>query len=294
MHADKVVLITGATGNLGKYCCKYFLGLGYQVRALVRDPNNAEPLKQIGIDAIHECSLPHQVDESAFAGDIEALIHCAYDTVFQNKKDSYETNIEGSKRIIALCRKFGVGKFVFLSSLSADAEALSFYGQSKVQIEELMDKSRDAALRSGLIISDEGLFQRMRQLVRMLPVIPIFYGGKQRIQTIWIEDLCKAIHQVISKDLSGIFMVAEENPVDLKTFYRTLGEMEGKKRLLLPFPGTPTLILVRMLEWLGLTLPISSENLLGLKALKSFDVSADLQKIGVSVGSFNDSLQKLR
>jgi hypothetical protein len=54
----------------------------------------------------------------------------------------------------------------------------------------------------------------------------------------------------------------------------------GKRISLVPVPGTPILHLARALERCGMRLPLTSENLLGLKGLIEQPVEPIIAKIG--------------
>ena len=55
---EQTVLITGATGFLGRAACAAFTAAGFQVRALVRNPAAAADLQPIAQGGIFRCDLP--------------------------------------------------------------------------------------------------------------------------------------------------------------------------------------------------------------------------------------------
>ena len=148
---DKTVLITGATGFLGRELCRYFDNQGYRVRALVRDLEKSAVLGQCAKGGFFKCALPGDIDPAAFEGEIAAIIHCAYANSTRDQTLAEEVNIVGSERLIQLSREHDVSRFVFISSLSAHDEAESFYGRSKLRVEGMLDPQRDLIIRPGLI-----------------------------------------------------------------------------------------------------------------------------------------------
>lgn len=284
MKSQEIIVMTGAHGFIGSNCAKLFKECGYQVRSLVRCANQAGEFK---------CVLPDEVDPVAFQGGVRAVIHCAYETRVSKLEQAHAVNVLGTQKILQLARKNNIPKFVFISSMAAHPEAHSFYGKSKWEIECSLDQLSDLVIRPGTVLGMGGVFERTREMIRKLPVLPVFFGKNKRMQTVWIEDLCEGIFQAVSKNLTGAFNIAEGEGVLIPDFYRGIAALDGKSPLLVPFPGHLTLFFLKAVESLGVRLPITSENLLGIKYLKSFDVSADCEKLGIKPRSFVESLKTL-
>ena len=282
--AKKTVLISGASGFLGQALCNHFNAEGYIVRALVRDVEKSDYLVGHSKGGIFKCDLPNNIDEAAFNGKIDAIIHCAYASQAHDQAIAEKINIQGSKRLLKLARENDISPFVFISSLSAHEDARSFYGKSKLRIEEGLDPLHDLIIRPGLIVGNGGLYLRMKTSASKLPIIPLFYGGKQAIQFIHIDDLCNGVENAISKQLTGKFNVAITKAIPIKEFYQQLKASKGKQCHFIYLPGTLSLLVLRFLEFLGLNLPITSENLLGLKHMKTFNTGTDLVRLGIDAG----------
>lgn len=287
------VIVTGASGFIGGECVRHLLSLGYTVRGLARDPDALASNFSGSCMRAFRCRLPDDVDETAFENTPQAIIHCAYDTRFQNPRRAIDTNVLGTKRLLTLSRKSRVKRFVFISSIQSRRDALSIYGKTKYAAEKLLDPNRDLIIRPGMVIGAGGLFHRMRDTIRRSPLVPLFYGGRQTVQTVWIGDLCRAIERAIKNRLAGIYHVAEETPIPIRQFYRGIATLDGAEPHFLPLPGGPVLILLRLMERMGIFLPISSENLLGLKQLRAVDVARDLRKLGVELRPFAESIEQL-
>jgi len=68
----------------------------------------------------------------------------------------------------------------------------------------------------------------------------------------------------------------------------------GKRPRFLPLPGDLTVLALRLAERLGFQLPLSSDNLRGLKRLRAFDVEDDLRRIGLDPRPMRESLARIR
>ena len=286
----RTVAVSGANGLLGRALCEHLAREGFQVRALVRD-TAAYPWKQPGIERFR-LSLPGELDPAALKG-ADVVIHAAYMTRFTNLAEAQRVNEEGTRQLLRASREAGVPRFIFISSTSAHAEAESYYGRSKYGLERELDPARDLALRPGLIIGDSGLFERMRSTIRKLPVVPVFGGGRQVIQTVHIEDLVRGIQAAIERGVTGTLTIAEPGGVTLRELFLSMAAQLGRRRFILPLPYGPVLLALRLVEKLRLPLPVSSENLLGMRALRHVPSEADLARLGLRARSAAESLANL-
>ena len=66
-----------------------------------------------------------------------------------------------------------------------------------------------------------------------------------------------------------------------RRFYRELAALSGQRCRFVRLPGAPALLALRMTERLGLSLPISSDNLLGLKRMQVWPVADDLRAVNI-------------
>lgn len=288
---QNIVAITGASGFIGRHLCAHFAALGWEVRAFVRNPAAAPPAP--GVKQFL-CDLPDQLDLAGLQG-ARALVHCAYMTRFTDLEAARRVNDEGTRKVLAACERAGVPARVFLSSQSAHETAESYYGRSKLALEELFRGPEDVVIRSGLVLgaSGEGLFHRMRDMVRSSRVIPLFGGGHQPIQTIHVEDLCRAIAAAVTRGLTGLFTVAEPRALEMGQLLREIASRLGKRPLFVPFPMSPALLVLRVIEGLRIPFPVSSENLIGLKCLRASDTSSDLARLGVEARDHRRSLDEI-
>lgn len=286
------VVVTGASGSLGRYLVDQLARRGWTVRAFVRDPEAFATLRP-GIPATRFV-LPDTIDESALAG-ADAVVHCAYPTRLTDVAQIQRENDEGTRRLIEAARRAGVGQFVLVSTVVADPEAPSHYGRSKHALETLLDPARDAAIRPGLILAREGqgLFQQMRDAIRRTHVLPMFGGGRQPLQSVHVDDVCEAIARVIERRLGGSFNVAEPDPLPFASFLRLMAERMRVRCFLIPLPFGPVLAGVRAVEAIGVPFPLRSESLLGIKALRKVPVADDLRRLDLRARSAVESLAQL-
>ncbi|KAF0249176.1 MAG: NAD-dependent epimerase/dehydratase, partial [bacterium] len=116
---NPIVIITGANGFIGSNLVKHFYEKGWRVLALV---HNLPTLKLTGVE-YHKYDLSTSIDETIF-DKADYLIHCAY-IKYDSKAsiDSNQININGTKQLISLSKKYRLKHNIFLSSMSAQPEA---------------------------------------------------------------------------------------------------------------------------------------------------------------------------
>jgi nucleoside-diphosphate-sugar epimerase len=289
---EPAVAITGASGFLGRACCAAFTAAGFQVRALVRNPAAAADLQPLARGGIFRCDLPDGIDERALDGGVQALVHCAYETRSASPEQARRVNVTGTEALVRMGRKSGIRQLVFVSSMAAHEDAASVYGKTKYELEKRFDAAADTVVKPATIVGDGGVFQRTREMLRRLPVLPLFYADR-RLQTIWIGDACQGLVRTVERSLAGTVLLAHPESTPMREFYAGLAALEGTRLKVCPFPGDLALFGIRVLERMGLRPPISSDNLLGIRHLRLFDPLADLTRLGLEPLSFQESLRRL-
>ncbi len=274
--------ITGSSGFIGNELVKYFSGKGHQVVLLQRKPPSVllPNCEYVAYD-ITDPALPK-------ADKLDILIHTAY-MPYTKQNNSSRYNIQSTLMLADICKKMNA-QFIFLSSLSAHTEAQSEYGRHKFQLEQQLDTAHCLILKLGLVIGEQGLFSRIRKTVKKSAVIPLIGGGRQAVQTIYIGDVAKAIEQGIEKKRTGIYHLATETVYTMKELFTQIAESARQKPLFISVPYALAEAGISLIETLRLPIPVSKENLYGLKQLKAFNTSPDLEKFGIRLLSLEDSI----
>lgn len=278
------IIITGANGFIGEHLVQYFFENGWHVKALVRKI----PVEIVRDVHYFEYDLEGNIDETVFDS-TDYLVHCAY-LKFDQNKNADEINLLGTKKILDVCRKKNV-KPLFLSSFSAHKDAESHYGKTKLACEKLFDLSKDVVLKPGLVIGKKGLAAELIKTINKSSLIPLIGGGLQPVQTIYIDDLCLIVEQAFERETVGLYHVAETNAIKMKILYEEIAKQLNRKISFLPFPLSLLYFICKMAETIGLKLPVSSENVLGLKHLIKFDTKDDLKKLDITLKNYSESLE---
>lgn len=117
------VLLTGATGHVGANLLRALIEQGDRVRVLVRPgPPNADCSALEGVDVeVAEGDLRDPAALQRAVAGCERVYHCAakVQTIRGGEGDLFETNVLGTRRVLAAAREAGVARVVVTSSLGA-------------------------------------------------------------------------------------------------------------------------------------------------------------------------------
>jgi dihydroflavonol-4-reductase len=111
--------ITGATGFVGANLARLLLERGYQVRALVRPQSRLDNLQGLGIETVEGDLCDPSL--AVLMQDCEVVFHVAahYSLWQSDREQLYNSNVLGTRNILAAARKAGVERTVYTSSVAA-------------------------------------------------------------------------------------------------------------------------------------------------------------------------------
>jgi nucleoside-diphosphate-sugar epimerase len=278
------VLVTGARGFLGGALLHALRARGHPVVAATRNGVCADfPFRTYDLEWE---SLPPDL----FDG-VRALVHCAL-AHSSNPASSADTNVRGGQLLFARAKDAGVRTRIFVSSLAAHEDARSWYGRSKYALEHIVEGGGGSVVRPGLIVGRGGLFARIAEQVRRVPIVPIVDGGMQPLQTVYIDDLTLAVALIVESGERSTYTIAEAQPVAYREFLGELALRLGVRPLFVPVPFGVMNAILALGNLMPLELPVDRDNLLGLKYMKAASSNAaDL--LGRPVLTYRDSLAHL-
>lgn len=129
-HSYKVI-ITGATGFLGRNLAEAFYADGLQVIATGRSLTVGAKLREQGIEFKKADILDLNELDKAFSP-ADCLIHCAGKSGDWGKyKEFHEVNVVGTGHVIEACKKHNIKKIIFISTPS-----IYFTGKDRYNISE--------------------------------------------------------------------------------------------------------------------------------------------------------------
>ena len=254
---NKVITIFGA-GFIGKSLIFQLLQKGYVVKAICRNPylrGNLRSMANIGQLDIKYGDITKSDSIENYFESSDIIINLV-GVLAENSKNKYQqAHVLGPSNIGKLSRKYNIKRLIHVSSIGADIKSNINYQRTKGEGElSLKENFNDVSIiRPSIVFGpDDGFFNVQAKLLKFSPVVPLFGGGKNKFQPIYINDL-----------VSGIIRIFEDNSHKGKTFefggpdimtmkevYQFILRELKIKRLLIPAPIFTASIMAKFIQLL--------------------------------------------
>jgi NADH dehydrogenase len=293
-----MILITGASGFLGRCLVQRALAKGQNVRAMVRRPT---PELDLPADVLYQADLTEPATLAGAVAGARAVIHAAATTseTSPNEELSRRTNVEGTRHLLEACKEAGVRRFIQISSLSAIPANTSVYGRTKFAADEEVRRSGLdwTILQPGTIYGPggRGLFAKMVRMTRgLLPLVPVLGSGKQTMRPIFVDDTADAALACLDepKSFGRTYALGCRDAITFNDFIRGVLRAQGKRKLLVHVPFWFCFPVARVLGLILKNPPVTVDNLVGLKQMKAPEITAAQEDFGFAPLSFVEGLER--
>ena len=192
-----MILVTGATGFIGRALVRHLSETGQEVRVLLR-PSPRSPRLPKGVPVeVSVVSLNDERGVRAALRGVNQIIHLASAAGYGRRGNLFATDIEGTRVLTEAARDAQVERLTYLSHLGADRMSAFPIQKAKGIAEEHIRKSGvpHTIIRSSIVFGPEDAFtNNIAQTLRSVPFFfPIPGDGKILLQPIWVEDLVTAL-----------------------------------------------------------------------------------------------------
>jgi NADH dehydrogenase len=197
-----VILVTGATGNVGSALLHRLVADGQPVRALVRDP------RRLGPDRVRvQISLGDLSDASSFRHalrGVKTVVHLAAAIRDQERQGATieEVNALGTLRLVRAAERAGVERFVFFSAIGTSLHSQSRFFRAKAQAEIAVEESdmQTTIFAPSIIYSPGDPWITLLGRLAVLPLVPISGSGRAMYEPIWSHDAAAAVVNLLAEN----------------------------------------------------------------------------------------------
>jgi len=198
---NKLVVLFGGGGFVGRYVAQALLRQGARVRFAQRDPRQAFFLKpQGGLGQTQfagaDITRPDTVARAVAGAD--AVVNLV--GVLQGKFEAI--HVDGARTVADAAAKAGAGALVHLSAIGADPASPAAYARTKGEGEAAVLAAFPGAtiLRPSVVFGPEDRFlNRFAGMIARSPVVPVLKGGT-RFQPVFAADVGDAVAAAIAAD----------------------------------------------------------------------------------------------
>jgi uncharacterized protein YbjT (DUF2867 family) len=251
-----IVLVTGGTGFVGREVLRQLRIVGHRTRMLARNPESPatkEVALQFGAKIHPGDVLDAESLWSACEG-ADAVIHLV-GIISEVGNQTFENVHErGTRNMIRIAKDARLKRFVHMSALGTRADAASRYHQSKWAAEEQVRRSGLAwtIFRPSIIYGpDDSLVSRLAKMIQHSPVVPVIGSGRTRFQPVPVKAVGSAFVKALTEPqaVGGTYDLCGEETLTFREMLKRIGEVTGRRRLIVPVPTGLAWIGATVLEW---------------------------------------------
>jgi uncharacterized protein YbjT (DUF2867 family) len=239
----RTVTVFGGTGFLGRHIVRHLRARGFRVRIASRHPDRGHRL--FGTDDLQHQSVGANIHDERSVADALAGVYGVVNAVSLYVEHGQETfhsvHVDSAQRVAAQAHHAGVDRLIHISGIGANAASQSRYIRKRGEGELAVRTAFVAALfiRPAVMFGPNDAFlTTILQLLRQLPVYPMFGRGLTRLQPAYVEDVAEAIGRTMQRaeTPSTIFEFGGPRVYSYEEFLRAVAHQAGLTPRLVPIP----------------------------------------------------------
>jgi uncharacterized protein YbjT (DUF2867 family) len=229
------ILLTGASGFIGRHLADALVRDGHDVVCAVRDPARMRDprFRYVAVDFVRDTDAATWLPRLA---GIDIVIN-AVGILREHRMQTFDAIHSRTPRaLFAACLQAGVKRVLQISALGADAQAVSRYHRSKKEADDYLASLPlpSVILQPSLIYGPGGTSARLFTTLASLPLQLLPGQGRQQVQPVHIDDLVDAVQRLARPDAArapGAYLaVVGPEPMSMRTFIASLREAMGGGR----------------------------------------------------------------
>ncbi|HEY3827606.1 MAG TPA: NAD(P)H-binding protein [Solirubrobacteraceae bacterium] len=192
-----MLLLTGATGQVGSALLARLLAEGTPVRCLVRDP------RRLGARRVRvQIALGDLADPPSFRNamrGVDTVVHLAASIRDQRRGSIEELNGIATWRMVQAAERAGVQRFLFCSALGASVHHRVRFFRAKALAEQAVHAAdlHTSVLSPSIVYAPGDRWLTLLERLALLPAMPVSGAGRALYQPIWVEDVASCMLGVL-------------------------------------------------------------------------------------------------
>jgi len=242
------ILITGATGFIGKRASERLVEEGYDLictgRSLEKLTALKDKVKLVYLDIEDSEAVGGLIDQER----PDMVFHCAASVKNKNLEKLRRTNVDGTRNVLGACLANSVKRVIYISSIAVingnqkvplsddlPLAAKNLYGISKLEAEEVAIEFRKKGLKVAIIrppmVYGEGEPHLLSLIVRLIRwrMLPVIGDGNNKLHMVDIDNLVDLMMLCMDKEeaCEGTYLVADKEIMQVKEFFQIIAKAQG-------------------------------------------------------------------
>jgi uncharacterized protein YbjT (DUF2867 family) len=241
------ILVTGATGFIGRRLVPALIEQGHEVRAMTRRPESYDgPGDAVAGDVSDPGSLVEPLSGVEIA---YYLVHSLDDADFERK------DADAARAFAKAAADQGVRQIVYMGGLGEEGSEMSSHLRSRREVEELLGETGVpvTVLRAAIVVGHGGIsWELTRQLVKNLPAMVVPKWASTKTQPIAIDDVIRYLVGVGGREeaLGKVFEIGGPDQLTYVDMLRVAAELDKGRSV--PIIEVPVLTPRLSSYWLAL------------------------------------------
>ena len=222
---SKKILLTGATGFVGRNLLQFLVKRGYNIRILVRKSSNLTPLRDVEYEKFFGDLLDYQSLTTAVEG-INLVVHAAAKVSSWGSYEHFkQINVDGTENLLRAISsgKTKIDKFLYLSSIAVynncpngviNEESCKImksgwpYADTKIEAEQLVKKYGEIAnipftiIRVGDVLGPDSIWIKTPVNLIQRHLMFVVDHGEGLMNYLWVDDLLRSIRLILENEIS--------------------------------------------------------------------------------------------
>ena len=190
-----LVLVTGATGFLGKRVVRDLIARRHDVRCLIHSPGKERMFDHRTVEVHYGSVTDPDALRQAFH-DVQAVVHLVGIIRSRGRNTFDFIHRQGTANVVAASQEAGVREVIYVSAMGAmqDPSYAYFYSKRQAELEVVNSGIGYTILRPSVIFGEGDEFlTALAGLIRLGPFVPVIGSGRNRMQPVAADDVSRCV-----------------------------------------------------------------------------------------------------